>query len=234
MDPEAFLEVMGQLQYGKGVFKLEMHCERYLMDGRLYLDKVVGIRTISEKNALKDDRVSRATAVCEKLVGHFSHSGKKKAALTEAQRELQIPEHNLITECPTRWGSKEMMIARVLEQAKAISQILSVDCYARSLIPTWQDIDVLESIHKALHPLLEFKDALSGEEYVSISYLKPVLHLLATSVLAEDAEDTDLTRSLKTKVLAYLSDKYGDPNIQELLDVGSFLDPGLKNTVHQH
>ncbi|XP_048036293.1 E3 SUMO-protein ligase ZBED1-like [Megalobrama amblycephala] len=141
------------------------------------------------ENALKDDRVSRATALCRKL---------------------------------------KLMIARVLEQAKAISQVLSGDRYARSLIPTWQDIDVLESIHKALHPLLEFTDALSGEEYVSISYLKPVLHLFATSVLAEDAEDTDLTKSIKTKVLAYLNNKYGDPNIQELLDVACFLDPRFK------
>lgn len=73
-------------------------------------------------------------------VGSFSHSWKKKVALTEAQRELK-----LITECPTRWRSKEMMIARVLEKAKAISQVLSGDWFARSLIPTWQDIDVLES-----------------------------------------------------------------------------------------
>ncbi|XP_061585714.1 E3 SUMO-protein ligase ZBED1-like [Cololabis saira] len=179
-------------------------------------------------HALKDDRVSRAVGLCKKVVGHFSHSWKKKAAMSEAQRELKLPEHSLITECPTRWGSKEMMIARVLEQLKAISQVLSGDRYARSLIPTWQDIDVLESIHKALHPLLDFTDALSGEEYVSISYLKPVLHLLATSILAEDQEDTDLTRSIKNKVLAYLNEKYKDPIIQELLDVASFLDPRFK------
>ncbi|XP_035848419.1 zinc finger BED domain-containing protein 1-like [Sander lucioperca] len=147
------------------------------------------------ENAIKDGRVSRAIGLCKKLVGHFSHSWRKKAALTEAQKELKLPEHSLITECLTRWGSKEKMIARVLEQAKAISQVLSGDRHARSLIPTWQDTEVLESIHKALHPLSEFTDALSGEEYVSISYLKPVLHLLATSVLAEDAEDTDLFKT---------------------------------------
>uniref|UniRef100_A0A8C9YIK6 BED-type domain-containing protein n=1 Tax=Sander lucioperca TaxID=283035 RepID=A0A8C9YIK6_SANLU len=172
--------------------------------------------------------LSRAIGLCKKLVGHFSHSWRKKAALTEAQKELKLPEHSLITECPTRWGSEEKMIARVLEQAKAISQVLSGDRHARFLIPTWQDTEVLESIHKALHPLSEFTDALSGEEYVSISYLKPVLHLLATSVLAEDAEDTDLTRSIKTKVLAYLNDKYSDLNTQELLDVASFMDPRFK------
>ncbi|KAK6297662.1 hypothetical protein J4Q44_G00322450 [Coregonus suidteri] len=52
------------------------------------------------------------------------------------------------------------------------------------------------------------------------------LHLAI--VLAEDAEDTDLTKSIKTKVLAYLNNKYGDPNIQELLDVACFLDPRFK------
>ncbi|XP_056140252.1 neuronal acetylcholine receptor subunit alpha-9-like [Lampris incognitus] len=98
----------------------------------------------------------------------------------------------------------------------------------RPLVTTWQDIYVFESIHKVLHPLQEFTDALSGEEYVSISYLKPVLHLLATSVLAEDDEDTDLSRSIKTKVLTYLSDKYSDSDTTERLDVISFQDPRFK------
>ncbi|KAI2661016.1 Cadherin EGF LAG seven-pass G-type receptor 3 [Labeo rohita] len=71
-----------------------------------------------------------------------------------------------------------------------------------SLIPTWQVIEVLESIHKVLHLLFELTNSLSGEAYISISFLKPFLHLLATSFLTEDVEDTDLTRSIKTKVLA--------------------------------
>lgn len=94
--------------------------------------------------------------------------------------------------------------------------------------PDSQDIDVLESIHKALHPLQEFTDSLSGEDYVSISYLKPVLHFLTTSVLAEDAEDTDLRRSIKTKLLTYLRDKCDDPKVQELWYVVSFMKPRFK------
>lgn len=86
------------------------------------------------------------------------------------------------------------MIERVLEQSKALCQVLSEDRKTRHLVPTWQDADVLESINRALSPLQEFTDALSGEDYVSISYLKPVLHLLRTSTLAERDEDTDLTK----------------------------------------
>jgi len=130
------------------------------------------------ENAVKDDpRISRATGLCKKLVGHFSHSWKKKAALTEAQEELKLPKHALITECPTRWGSRQQMIERVLEQQKALSQILVADRKTRHLVPQWQNTDVLESVSKALKPLQEFTDGLSGEDYVSVSYLKPVLHV---------------------------------------------------------
>lgn len=68
--------------------------------------------------------VSSAIGLWKKLVGHFSHIWKKKAAMTEAQRELKLPEHTLITEFPTRWGSKEKMVARVLERQSHIPCIV--------------------------------------------------------------------------------------------------------------
>lgn len=78
------------------------------------------------ENAIKDDdRIARAAGLFKELVGHFSHSYKQKVALKEAQKEHSLPEHSLITECPTRWGSRQKMIARVLEQQRAISDILS-------------------------------------------------------------------------------------------------------------
>ncbi|XP_060796344.1 E3 SUMO-protein ligase ZBED1-like [Neoarius graeffei] len=179
------------------------------------------------ENAVKDDqRVKRATGLCKQLVGVFTHSWKKKAALKQAQQDL--PEHSLITECPTRWGSRQKMIGRVLEQSKALCQVLSEDRKTRHLVPTWQDTDVLESINVALGPLQEFTDALSGEDYVSVSYLKPVLHLLRTSTLAESDQNTDLTKEIKSRALHYIEDKYNDPVTQELLDITSFLDPRFK------
>ncbi|KAJ4945987.1 hypothetical protein JOQ06_023665 [Pogonophryne albipinna] len=184
------------------------------------------------ENALKEktvkDRINRATGLYRSLVCHFSHSWKKKAALSEAQRELHLPEHSLITECPTRWGSRQKMIGRVLEQRKALSQVLSEDRKTRHLVPSWQDIEVLESINNALRPLQEFTDALSGEAYASVSYLKPVLHLLKTSTLAAKDEDTALTKKIKSLVLGYMENKYSDPATQELLDITSFIDPRFK------
>ncbi|XP_039519610.1 E3 SUMO-protein ligase ZBED1-like [Pimephales promelas] len=180
------------------------------------------------ENAIKDERISRANGLCKKIVGHFSHSWKKKMMLAEAQEELQLPQHALITSCPTRWGSMQQMIDRVLEQQKALSQVLSADRKTRHLVPQWQDTDVLESVSKALGPLQEFTDALSSENYISVSYVKPVLHLLNTKILAVKDEDTDLTKTIKSKILNYINKHYEDETTQELLDIATFLDPRFK------
>lgn len=72
--------------------------------------------------------------VCKKVVSTFSYSWRKKKELTEAQKKLNLPEHSLKTECPTRWGSRQAMIGRVLEQQKVIAQVLSNDCKTRHLM----------------------------------------------------------------------------------------------------
>ncbi len=146
------------------------------------------------------------------------------------QKELKLPEHQMKTECPTRWGSRQEIIQRILEQLPAISQVFSNDRKVRQLVLTWQDIEVLEAINNTLSPLAELSDALSGELYVSISSVKPVLHLFKTSVLAVQDDDTDFTKSVKSNILKYLQEKYGDPRTQDLFDMATALDPRFKMT----
>lgn len=66
-----------------------------------------------------------------------------------------------------------------------------------------------------------------SQEKISVSYVKPVLHLFNTSMLLMKEEDTDLTKNLK-KMLHYINEKYKDDATQELLDVASYLDPWFK------
>ncbi|XP_069821004.1 E3 SUMO-protein ligase ZBED1-like [Dendropsophus ebraccatus] len=186
------------------------------------------------ERSVKDARVEQAIGKCKKIVSAFSYTWKRKREMANAQAELNLPPHRLITETPTRWGSRQQMIQRLLEQEKAISQVLKADRKTRHLVPNWQDIDVLESINKTLNPLLEFTDALSGEEYVSVSYVKPVLHLLNNTVLllADDDidSDTDLTKNMKRVILKYLNEKYSDPATNDLLDMASFVDPRFRSS----
>ena len=148
-------------------------------------------------NGMKDPRFDRAIGVCIKVVSFFSFSWKKRD-MAVVQAELGLPSHNLITESLTRWGSRQLMVERVLEQEKAIEQVLGADKKSRHLVPTWQDIDVLESMNKAVSPLKEFTDALSGEAYVSVSYLKPVIHLLNNSLLQPEEGPSSPNKSRAT------------------------------------
>ena len=180
-------------------------------------------------NSIKDDsRVCRSVGMCHKLVGSFSHSWKRQQSLSKAQVELDLPKHSLVTECTTRWGSKQKMIERILEQEPAIRQVLSLDRKSAHLIPTWQDLEVLESISKALDPLSEFTDILSGEDYVTISSVRPLLHHLTSQVCLQKEGDTELTKDIKTAVKLYMEHKYEDTKTVELINVASALDPRFK------
>ena len=120
------------------------------------------------------------------------------------------------------------MIARILEQEKGLRQVLSVDRKTAHLVPTWQDLEVLESINKALAPLADFTDILSGEKYVTFSALIPLLKHITDDVLSDDKEDTTLTTDIKQQIITYLEGKYEDLTLKELLYTAFFLDPRFK------
>lgn len=179
---------------------------------------------------MKDERIDRAIGVCKKAVSAFSYSWKKRRDMAEVQADLGLPPHQLVTESLTRWGSRQKMIDRFLEQEKAIVRVLGADKKSRHLVPTWQDLEVLEATNKAVKPLQDFTDALSGEAYVSVSYIKPVLHLFRTSLLQPQEEDVALTVTIKKNIMSYLDQKYSDPENDELLDMASLMDPRFRST----
>lgn len=87
---------------------------------------------------------------------------------------------------------------------------------------------LLESLNKALGPLFEFTDAFSGESYVSISFLKPVLHLSNNETLSQKNRDTQLTKAVKDGILKYLNEKYDDHATNNLRDMATLVDPQFK------
>ena len=179
-------------------------------------------------NSLKDDqRVTRALGVARSIVRAFSVSWKRRRDLAKVQVEKNLPQHSLIADCPTRWGSMGKMTARLLEQDEAVQVVLSSDRKTRHLIATWQDIHVWESLHKALSPLDELTDFLSGDSHITVSSIIPVLHNLATKLLKETQDDSELTKTMK-KITDYLKGKYSESTIQDILHMATFLDPRFK------
>lgn len=116
------------------------------------------------------------------------------------------------------------MVDRVLEQTPAIKRVLD-DRRHQHLVPSWQDIAVLESVNAALKPAAEFTDLLSGESYVTVSSIKPVLKLLTEEVLKPSDEDTTLTSDIKRKMCSVLEEKYRPAALQKTLAKACLLDP---------
>ena len=93
------------------------------------------------------------------------------------------------------------MVQRILHQENVIRIVLSADRKDTHLIPTWQDVEVLQSIDNALSPLSSLTDILSREKYVTVSAVLPVLQLIESSLLKEEDTDTQLTKALKRRII---------------------------------
>ncbi|XP_077306275.1 E3 SUMO-protein ligase ZBED1-like [Lithobates pipiens] len=197
-----------------------------LINWKLEEKNLVCITTDNGSNIVKAISINHWTRL--QCFGHRLH-----LAIENAMKDPRIEramDHKLKTESPTRWGSRQAMVRRILEQQAAITHVLSSDRKARHLLPTWQDLEILEAVDKTLTPLADFTDALSGEQYVSVSSVKPALHLFQSSVLAVKEDDSDLICTMKSKIMGYLEEKYQDQKTQDLLDIATTLDPRFKMT----
>ena len=122
----------------------------------------------------------------------------------------------------------ERMVSRLLEQEEAVRLVLGSDRKTSHLIPTWQDISVWEAIAKALSPIADLTDFLSGDSHVTVSSIQPVLHNLCYKVLAIEDDDTTLTKEIKKGVVDDLQPRYSGTKVQEFLQMATFLDPRFK------
>ena len=94
----------------------------------------------------------------------------------KVQTEMDLPHHSLVTKCTSCWGTHYKMLHQILEQERALAQVLNDNPKTTHLKPWWQDTEVMESIVSALKPVSDFTDILSAEEHVIASCLKPLLN----------------------------------------------------------
>ena len=96
------------------------------------------------------------------MVEHFKRSTKETYALRDKQILLDIPQHELIQQCDTRWNSTLYMLQRVKEQQPALCSVLleSKDKVVRSLFPDGPEWNLLEDLVAVLEPFEEATKAL--------------------------------------------------------------------------
>ena len=177
-----------------------------------------GLRADSEGKIIDD-----GVAVCRQCNGNVRASGGNTSNLLSHLRTHHPSKYTLVLQAQ-REKAKESSTAS--SSSTNASQATLPELF--HLIPTWQDLEVLESMKAALGQLDDFTDMLSGEQKVTVSSIKPVLHVLKSKVLKVCEGDANLTNSFKQRVLDYLLNKYDDNDVDELLNVCTYLDPRFK------
>ena len=140
------------------------------------------------RKGLANNQVQRALARCHSLVELFHRSWKKTRDLRQKQELLDLPQHKLISDVATRWGSTFEMVSRIIEQQQAISAVLAEDRKNWHKMPTNSELSVLESVVDVLKPLSYLTDALSGEKQVTASAVIPVLKHVKSILLPDQKQ----------------------------------------------
>ena len=122
-----------------------------------------------------------------KIVGHFKHSHLAVEHLNTIQKQLNLPEHRLVQDEPTRWDSTYYLLDRLVEQRRAISLYdTDFELPERLNSNEWQ---LAEKVIKLLEPMQRITKELSARRAV-ISEVIPFLEILKSELEEDSSSDT--------------------------------------------
>ena len=148
---------------------------------------------LSIKNGLEVTRVQRVLGRCRKLVEHFRKSTKETYKLREKQEMLKLPQHQLIQECTTRWGSTLGMLERIMRAIAAVLMEGSI----------WCQMGIHAGSYRVACWCSEFQHAtevMSAVKYTTVSMVKPLLYKLVEKTLRADDSDASTAREVKKAI----------------------------------
>ena len=180
------------------------------------------------KAGLKQQQIQVALARCSRLVKFFRKSTVAANLLTKKQAALESPVHKLVKDVETRWNSTYDMVQRIIEQQGPVCATL-VELKRLYLLPKEEDFTLLEQLVNVLKPFRDVTIQVQGEQYVTISIIRPLLHHLTENVLQLQETDSSVIKNMKRDMVSNLGSRYQSLSISNLLDCACFLDPRFKS-----
>ena len=166
--------------------------------------------------------IQSMTATARKIVGHFRHSPLATKKLHDIQVRLGLPIHKLIQDVPTRWGSKEEMMNRLIEQKSGILEYESENTLEASLTASqWR------LMGKVVRVLKVFKDAtlLISSANSLLSEVLPTAKSLRKEIQASCIGDDAGVVTLKQNLLDSIDNRFADYAENEKLLLSTAVDP---------
>lgn len=131
-------------------------------------------------NTLGQTNITPLISKVREIVKWVKNSVINSDLLRKKQFEAGISEGNmnkLILDVPTRWNSVYYMVDRFIDMIKLISPLL-LDNYSAPLILNAIEIDILRQLLGLLKPLEFVTRESSGENYITISKIIPMISCL--------------------------------------------------------
>lgn len=172
--------------------------------------------------------VNQMITTGKRIVTHFNHSGIAQEKLKLFQKELDLPEHELVQDVSTRWNSTYYMLARLMEQKRAISLYLT-DCNIDNL--TAAQWELLEQLLKLLQPFEEItRITSSGYACISevIPYVVTLIRYCDKTITSELAPRLDQVRLV---IQQGLRERFEDITDSKNYLLATALDPRFKMNV---
>ncbi|KAL4097510.1 hypothetical protein QTP88_022283 [Uroleucon formosanum] len=149
--------------------------------------------------------------------------------LIKKQAEAGVPEgkfKKLILDVATRWNSVFFMIRRFLEMVSFLSPILLNDITAPSM-PTAIEMNILRQLLELLQPLEFVTKESSGENYITISKVIPMISCLLK--LAQIQPRFHVLSDIKDMLHAEIVRRFGLIEQVKPIAIATILDPRFKN-----
>lgn len=150
--------------------------------------------------------------------------------LRKKQTEAGVPEgklKKLILDVATRWNSVFFMLKRFIEMVSFLSPILLNDIAAPSM-PTAIEMDILRQLIELLQPLEFVTKESSGENYITISKIIPMISCLQKQ-LAQIQPRFELLFEIKDVLHAEITRRFGQIEQVKPIAIATILDPRFKN-----
>ena len=135
------------------------------------------LNLVVQDSIKRDSDVSNLQQRSKDLVSHFHRSVKSSEKLKEVQKQLNDSDYKL----STRWNSTYLMLTRTREQFEAITTALCL-LGQNHLCLKNEDNELLSNCLIVLNPFLEATENISGDKYVSVSMIIPLVKLLLESM----------------------------------------------------
>ena len=180
------------------------------------------------RRALDGSPIHALLAVCRRVVCYFRHSNQATEELLRREAQLDLGCLKLVQDVPTCWNSAYLMMERLLTVRQAVTAVLSVAKKKehRDLMPSNSDWDVIEELIKVLKPFQVATTVFSGQKYVTVSLVFPVITSLHEQ-LHQAGDFSASVADLRSKLADALTAKFGLDTMDPAspLVIASAIDP---------